>query len=269
MNDDAIVGEVLGALEIGRQIALITDRDAEFRLNDAYRIARRVCEARELRGETPIGRKIGFTNRMSWPQFHAHAPMWGYVYASTAFDLGPDSRAPLARVPEPRIEPEIVFGLAAAPEPDMDERALTECLAWVAHGFEIVQSIYNGWRCLAADAVVGFGMHASLWIGSRRGFAGRSAQWTGELAACRIDLYRDGELADRGDAANVLGGPLQALRALVQLLADDPLNPPLAAGEIVTTGSFTRALPIAPGQVWTTRISGVPLEGLRLPLTRE
>ena len=65
----------------------------------------------------------------------------------------------------------------------------------------------------------------------------------------------------------MLDGPLAALRALVEVLAVDPHNPPLAAGEIVTTGSLTRAAPIAPSEVWGTRMSGIPLEGARLALT--
>jgi 2-oxo-3-hexenedioate decarboxylase len=61
-----------------------------------------------------------------------------------------------------------------------------------------------------------------------------------------------------------LGGPLSALRHLVALLARDPINPPLAAGEIVTTGTLTRALPIAPGEIWTTALTGVGLAPLRV-----
>ena len=71
-------------------------------------------------------------------------------------------------------------------------------------------------------------------------------------------------LADHGRAANVLDGPVFALRHLVQLLAADPVNPPLAAGEIVTTGTLTRAFPVAAGETWTTELTGVPLEGARL-----
>ena len=51
---------------------------------------------------------------------------------------------------------------------------------------------------------------------------------------------------------------------LVQLLAGDPANPPLAAGEIVTTGTLTRALPVAPGETWHTELQGVGLEGIEV-----
>ena len=48
------------------------------------------------------------------------------------------------------------------------------------------------------------------------------------------------------------------------MLAADPVNPPLAAGEIVTTGTLTRAFPVAAGEEWTTPLTGIPLEGARL-----
>jgi len=83
----------------------------------------------------------------------------------------------------------------------------------------------------------------------------------------RVELSRDGAPVERGVGANVLDGPLTALRALVAMLATDPHNPPLAAGEIVTTGTLTAAPPIAPGEVWMTRLTGIPLPGLRLALS--
>jgi len=51
---------------------------------------------------------------------------------------------------------------------------------------------------------------------------------------------------------------------LVELLAVDRINPPLSAGEIVTTGTLTRALPVAPGETWMTKLTGVALDGIRV-----
>jgi 2-oxo-3-hexenedioate decarboxylase len=226
-----------------------------------------VRDLRVAEGEKPVGRKIGFTNPASWSKFRAEGPMWGYMFASTVNDQEKASHASLASVVEPRIEPEIIFGLAAAPARDMDEQALTGCLAWIAHGFEVVCSIFPGWDCLAADAVAGFGMHSSLWIGPRSDYVTRADEWARELTTCEAELFCNGASVDRGQAVNVLGGPLTALRALVAVLAVDPHNPPLAAGEIVTTGSLTRAPPIAAGEVWTTRMTWIPLEGSRLAMT--
>jgi 2-oxo-3-hexenedioate decarboxylase len=52
------------------------------------------------------------------------------------------------------------------------------------------------------------------------------------------------------------------LRHLVDILSRDQVNPPLAAGEIVTTGTLTRALPVSAGETWTTELTGVALDGI-------
>jgi 2-oxo-3-hexenedioate decarboxylase len=48
------------------------------------------------------------------------------------------------------------------------------------------------------------------------------------------------------------------------LLAGDPLNPPLAAGEIISTGTLTKAMPVAAGEVWTAAPTGIALDEIRI-----
>ena len=93
-------------------------------LKDAYNVTATVRAQREARGERPIGRKIGFTNRTIWEEYGVYAPIWGYVYDGTVRDLTSEPlEVSLKGLAEPRIEPEIMFGLAAPPEPGMDEHA--------------------------------------------------------------------------------------------------------------------------------------------------
>ena len=120
---------------------------------------------------------------------------------------------------EPRIEPEIVFKLAVAPAPGMDETALLACIDWVAHGFEIVQSIFPGWKFSAPDAVAAFGLHGALLIGPRHSIAAHAEDWSRTLSTFEIDLKRDGTVVDYGRATNVLDGPVSALRHLVDILS--------------------------------------------------
>ncbi len=268
MDIQDIAAEAFQVLGTGRQVAPFTARRPDFGLEDAYRVAAAVRARREARGERAIGRKIGFTNRTIWAEYNVHAPIWGYVYDRTVHDLpkgGVD--ASLSGLVEPRIEPEIVFGLASAPAPGMDEQALIGCVGWVAHGFEIVQSIFPKWKFLAADTVAAFGLHGGLWIGPRHPVGARADDWARELSSFEIDLFRDGVLADHGRAANVLDGPVQALRHLIELIAGDAVHSPLAAGEIITTGTLTRAFPVAAGEVWSTELTGVALEGARIRFT--
>jgi 2-oxo-3-hexenedioate decarboxylase len=264
----AVAAEAFAALESGRQIASFSTRHPAFDLDEAYRATAAVRRLRELRGERSVGRKIGFTNRAMWIEHGVRAPIWGYVYDSTVRGLAEiDETFSLAGLAEPRIEPEIVFGLAATPAPGMDERALLACVDWVAHGFEIVHSIFPGWKFTAPDTVAAFGLHGALLVGPRHSIA-RPADWSRRLSTFAIELKRDGMVIERGRGSNVLGGPLSALRHLVDLLAHDLVNPPLAAGEIVTTGTLTLAHPVASGETWRTRLTGVALDPLCVRFAR-
>ena len=261
---DAIADEVLATLGSGRRIAPFTTRLAGLTLDESYRALALLDRKRAARGETRRGRKIGFTNRTIWSQYKVYAPIWGYVYDTTVHELRNTAALPLNGYAEPRIEPEIVFGLARAPSPDMDEGALIACIDWVAHGFEIVQSIFPGWQFSAADTVAANGLHGALLIGPRHAIGSHAAQWQRALPHFGIDLLRDSQVIDRGHSMNVLDGPVSALRHLVGLLGRDPVNPPLAAGEIVTTGTLTRAMPVEAGETWSTALQGIALDSIKL-----
>jgi 2-oxo-3-hexenedioate decarboxylase len=84
---------------------------------------------------------------------------------------------------------------------------------------------------------------------------GSATNWVSNLAGFKIELLRNGAVVDRGHAANVLNGPLSALRHLVGLLARDPINSSLATGDIATTGTF----PILSGENWSTTLHGIGL----------
>ena len=261
---ESIAAEAFAALVDPRQIPPFSSRPGGLSVDDAYRVTPRVRQLYEAGGARVIGRKIGFTNRTIWPQYGVYAPIWGYVFDRSLHDLSALETLPLASFSEPRIEPEIVFGLSAAPSAQMDETALSSCIDWVALGFEIVQSIFPGWKFSAADTIAANGMHGALLIGPRHPFAPRAAQWQRTLPAFQIELNCGGPLIDLGHAENVLGGPLSALRHLVGLLANDPLNPPLASGEIVSTGTLTKAMPVTAGEVWSAAPAGIALDEIRV-----
>jgi 2-oxo-3-hexenedioate decarboxylase len=265
MNLQDIAKEVIAVLGTGHQLAPFSKAYPDFGLKEAYQVTAAVRAEREARGERPIGRKIGFTNRTIWAEYGVHAPIWGYVYEGTVCNLTSDPlEVSLKGLAEPRIEPEIMFGLAAPPEPGMDEEAIIHCIDWIAHGFEIVQSIFPNWSFQAPDTVAAYGLHGRLFVGPRHSAAPRCDKWPRELSVFEIDLFRNGVHIDHGAAAHVLDGPLFALRHLAETLGRDPKSPPLAAGEIVATGTLTRAFPVTAGEEWSTRLTGIPLEDARI-----
>jgi 2-oxo-3-hexenedioate decarboxylase len=262
-NPAAIAQETFAAIEGARQITPFSQRGEGFDLPTAYAATAELRKLRQARGETFAGRKIGFTNRAMWAEYGVFAPIWGDMYTTTVHEIatlgGPIS---LAKMPEPKIEPEIAFKFARAPDASMDEAALMDCVEWIAHGFEIVQSIYPGWKFAATDGIAGGCLHGAFVYGKPHRVEDMAAAFAKALPNFSVTLTRGGDVIDRGTGAAVLDGPLNALRHLLALLAQDESNPPVGAGEIVTTGSLTRAFPVAPGETWSTQIEGLPLSGI-------
>ncbi|MCA3562910.1 MAG: fumarylacetoacetate hydrolase family protein [Methylocystis sp.] len=261
--DDA-AAHVLTALDERRSIPPLTAQAGGLGLDDASRISRAVTKLRQARGEQPVGRKIGFTNRTIWDEYGVHHPIDGPMYDTTVSHIsGAVTGVSLGRFVEPRIEPEIVLALRAEPEPGMGETALIGCIGWIAHGFEIVQSLFPEWKFKGADCIAAFGLHGALLCGPRTAItAANSTAMLRALTDFSVTIRRNGEVMDKGHAANVLGGPLSALRHLAEAIAQDPEASPLAAGDIITTGTITRAFPVHPGERWTTSIDGLALPGL-------
>jgi 2-keto-4-pentenoate hydratase len=226
-----------------------------------YAAALAVRAARIAAGERPAGYKVGFTNRTIWPRYGVYAPIWGTVWQGSLSRVDAGSNAgvlSLAGLCEPRIEPEIVFGLRAAPVPGCTLAQLAGAIAWVAHGFEIVHTHFAGWKFSAAQAVADEGLHGRLLVGQAVDMPpGTSTDALATaLSGIRLRLYDDGVLKDEGSGANVLDGPLQALLHFVNEIRALPGAPVLQAGDVVTTGTLTDAWPVAPGQTWHTELQG-------------
>jgi 2-oxo-3-hexenedioate decarboxylase len=104
----------------------------------------------------------------------------------------------------------------------MDDIELIGCVDAVTHGFEIVQSVYPGWRLKPPDAVAAFAMHGAYRHGQLVPISGADRnRWLKMLADFTIVLFRDAVEMDRGTGKNVLGGPISALGYLVRGLSDN------------------------------------------------
>jgi 2-oxo-3-hexenedioate decarboxylase len=248
--------ELISLHDSPREVPPFSERYPGLSAVAGYEAARVLHEHRLGRGWRPVGRKIGFTNRTLWSRYGVYEPMWGMVYDRTLIRAESNrARVSLEGLVNPRLEPEVCFGLRAAP----DARNVLDCIAWIAHSIEIVQCHHPNWKLGIADCTANNGLHGRLVIGAALPLPPDAEV---RLPALEVELYRDDELIDRGVGANVLGSPLAALAHLVDLLAKQPAAPPLAAGDMVTTGVITDAHPVAPGEQWSTRLSGIALPGL-------
>jgi 2-keto-4-pentenoate hydratase len=268
MRDDrsisAIADELIELNDSGRLVAPFSERYPGLDAPAGYRAAARLHAARLTRGWKLVGRKIGFTNRTIWPRYGVYEPMWGAVYDRTVvFAQNGRATVPLAGLAQPRVEPEICFGLKAAPPVTHDPRALLGAIEWIAHSVEIVQCHHPDWKLKIADCTADNGLHGRLVVGARIP-VGDLPELGSRLPELKVELRKAEALVDHGVGSNVLGSPLEALAFLVEILSRQPEAPPLAAGEIVSTGTLTDAHPVAPGETWSTAFEGLPLDGLEV-----
>jgi 2-keto-4-pentenoate hydratase len=247
-----------------RQVPAFTARYPGLTPETGYAAARRWHAHRLAQGWKPVGRKIGFTNRTIWPRYGVYEPIWGMAYDRTVQHAANGAATvSLAGLVQPRIEPEICFGLKSRPPVTRDPAALLACIEWIAHSVEIVHCYHPDWKLALADSTAANGLHGRLVVGAPvpvEKIPGLAAA----LPFLRVDLYRGEERKDQGIGSNVLGSPLLALGYLTELLAKDPDAPPLEAGEIVSTGTITDAHPVAPGECWRTDLHGFATRNLEI-----
>jgi len=240
-----------------------------FDLAAAYQAQLAVRRLRIGRGEQPRGFKIGFTNRGIWPRYGVFGPVWGTVWDTTLSFCQGRGEVKLGRSCQPRIEPEAVFCMARKPPAGASMDELFDSIDWIAPGFEIVQSHSPGWKFQAPDTVADGGLHAHLLVGPSvpvRQVGATAAAFEKAMAACEVRLLKGGEERESGRGASVLDGPLHALHHFLQELRSCPGAPDLEPGDVVTTGTWTDAYPVAPGESWTG-LFAAPLSPLEVRFT--
>lgn len=263
----ALALEMKAAQDSAQQIQPFTTRVRDFDLSVAYEVAHLIHRTRLIEGAKPVGRKIGFTNPNMWSTFGVCDPIWAYIYDTTVVQLQ-DTQATcsIGGFSEPKIEPEIVLHFRKTPPADAQLIDIVNAIDWVAHGFEIVQSHFPGWRFEAPDTVADWGLHATLLIGPRRPLSELGSDAVSALKSFSLSLSCDGRPIDEGMGTDVLGSPLAAIVHLASVLAKQTDYAPLAAGEIVTTGTITTAQSVNVGETWQSEIAGINLAGLSVEL---
>ncbi len=260
---------LLDHLDQGRLWPAPLSAQTGFDLDAAYAQALAVRDLRLARGERPRGYKVGFTNRTIWARYNVFAPIWGTVWDTTLTFCEGEGRVSLERSCQPRLEPETVFGLKATPAANATLEGLFDAIDWIAPGFEIVQSHLPDWKFLPADTVADGALHAHLLVGPRvalSGLATNAGELDALLANAGVTLLKNEEPVELGQGSNVLDSPLRALKHFVDTLRACPGAPDLRPGDVVTTGTWTDAWAVRPGERWSARFTE-PLPALTVDFT--
>jgi len=264
---DALADVLLEAKDAARLVSAPLEVGSELSLDAGYEVARILHDRLTARGFWSVGRKIGLTNRAMWEQFRATQPIWAHMYAQTVHVAKAGvAHLSLGGMFAPRLETEVVLKLRSsvpAGNPSVEE--LVACVEWVAVGFEVVDSHYPEWRFTPAEAVADFGVHAALVVGEPWEISSESpTEVAAVLESLGVTLRQGDTVFTEGHGRNALGSPLLALGFLSRVVASQPWAPPLAAGEIVTTGTLTPLPYLHRGERWQVTVAGASLPALEL-----
>jgi len=214
----------------------LSDDVPELDLATGYAVQRAL---REQAGPL-AGWKLGVTSRAKQAQVGVNSPIYGFLAAGNALDLG----APLAtgELIQPRAEPEIVFTMAAdLAGPHVTAADVLAATASVAVGVEILDSRYRDYRFTMADVVADNTSAGRYLVGAPVPVAGIDLRLVG------VVLEHNGEVVATASGSASLGHPAAAVAWLVRALAAEGEG--LRAGEVVLSGGLTAAVPVGPGDV--------------------
>jgi 2-oxo-hept-3-ene-1,7-dioate hydratase len=230
---------LLEAEREGRQIGLLSAAHPDVTLDEAYAVQAALVARKKASGAKVIGWKIGLTSRAMQQQLAIDTPDSGVLFDDMAFEDG--ATVPAGRFIQPRVEAEIAFVLKA---PLKGRVTCAEVIAATAHVVPSLEILDTRIRRVDPatgavrkifDTVADNAANAGIVMGRQRHAPQDfDLRWVGAI------LKRDGVVEETGLGAGVLDDPVTGIIWLAERLAQ--YGQGLAAGEVVLSGSFIRAV---------------------------
>jgi 2-oxo-3-hexenedioate decarboxylase/2-keto-4-pentenoate hydratase len=242
MERDAVgdaANALIGARISGKRIEALPaaarpDSEADaYAIQDAY-IERLLSNY----GGARIGYKAGCTNPAAQQQLGLSAPFRGVLlsafarYAPTEISC----KEGFMRMIEAEIGYRVAHDLPLDGAP-YDAISVSGAIGETLPAIEVVDSRYLEWTGVGAPQLIADNGATGFWV------YGDAVPGLGGIDPedHAVQLYRNGEKAEAGNASNVLGSPLNALAWLANHLAD--YGRPLQSGDLITTGTM---IPVNP-----------------------
>ncbi|WP_431933929.1 2-keto-4-pentenoate hydratase [Nonomuraea jabiensis] len=230
--------------------------DVELTLEEAYAVQRAGVALRAERADYPVGVKLGFTSKAKAAQMGISDVILGTITKSMQVEDG--GSLDCAHLIHPRIEPEVAFRLGRDVDPDDPTsdyplNATTE----VAPAVEVIDSRYRNFTFSLQDVVADNASAAGFAVGPWRALH----EVRDDLANAAVALEIDGQVAETGSTAAILGDPLRALTAVKRLARRHRLA--LSAGTIILAGAATAAAPLQAGSVIRATVAGLGQVAMR------
>ena len=228
-------------------------------LEDAYAVQARSISRRHARGERRAGYKLGFTSRAKMAQMGLGEVIWGRL--TDAMVVADGGQAAPERFIHPRVEPEVCFLLGEPLDGTVTALSAMRALAGVAPALELIDSRYRDFKFSLPDVVADNCSAAAIVVGP----------WTDpaavNLANLGLVLEVDGEVAQLGSTAAILGHPVRSLVAAARLMG--AAGERLEAGDLLMAGGATEAVALRPGSQVRLEMERLGSVGFELAASRD
>jgi 2-oxo-3-hexenedioate decarboxylase len=262
---ESVARELLTASETGQMVP-VPPSARGFDLDKSFAVELEIKRLREQAGHKAVGRKVGYANKAMWRILKLPTLVWGHMYDDTVhFAEANSDEISLPRARSLKIEPEIMFGVKQTiASEQLDAAAALKSCEWIAFGFEIIDCPFPDWTFQPGDFVASLGLHAALIVGERKQVTPELIPALVEqLPSFKVRMSKNGAFVEEGSGKNSLRSPALALAELGRAVLKRG-QPPLDAGEIVSSGTLTAGHLTGPGDKWTAELEGLPLPNLTL-----
>lgn len=244
--EHAVITKLAASLyEAEEQVVAIDKLTDNYPLTNeqAYQIQLAGMEMRTAAGHKIVGKKIGLTSKAMQTALGVFEPDYGYI-ADYMMQYEGDAIL-MNKLIAPKVEPELAFIL----KEDLTGPAVTiaqvlQATAGIMPAIEIIDSRIKDWKINIQDTIAdGASIGRVVLSGSLMPIEAI------DLRTMGLVLEKNGKVVATAAGAAVLGHPANAVAWLANKLAQYGI--PLKKGEIIMSGSFTAACPVAAGDCVT------------------
>lgn len=232
------LAEQLDAAAAEARLVPMLSQDADLTVEDAYSIQDISLALRLDRGERLVGMKMGLTSLAKMRQMGVHTPICGYL---TDVMLEPDGATlHMARLRQPRVEPEIAFVLGEDLHGPTTPAQAMAAVRGVCAALEVLDSRYEDFRFNLPDVVADNASSAKVVVGTTLLLPD-----VVDVGCLGMVMSINGQVREIGSSAAIFEHPARSLAQLANMLAARDKH--LEAGQIVLTGGATVAVAVQPG----------------------
>ncbi|NEU32147.1 2-keto-4-pentenoate hydratase [bacterium LRH843] len=232
-----------------KPIEPFTSLEASISVDEAYQVQLEYVRNKVENGAVVAGKKIGLTSKAMQEMLGVNEPDYGHIFHDMTFKNG-DS-IPLNKFIQPKIEFEIGFVLKKdLTGPNVTELDVLDATDYIVPTIEVIDSRIKNWKIKLEDTVADNGSFGAAIKGDKR-MALRDI----DIANVVMNVYKNNKKIDSATGAAVMGNPVRAVVWLANALSRYGIS--LNEGELILSGSLSKAITIDEGDTFTAEFSQI------------